>query len=312
MTAKWLLALPCWGDTYVDRFIKSTLPGIEVSLLFAGSPDVEFVVQTDQSERLAEALGGYPTTFYPAPRKGDKYQQFGDAHRQAAEVAKPGQWVMFLTADVMLSREVFLACERRFTEGKKAIACCSTRTYSNHAPSAGMTAPKLLDWTMVHKHETIEAAFWGGNGRPPSTMYFQNGDDITLRCFHMHPLAVVKDRDLAFTGTLDQDLLDRFSTSEIHVVTDRYELALAEMSPKHIRWHPAAKPLDAEDIADWARRATTPMNRWLSQHRIVIQGEGRTGDRPIWNKVLHLIENPPPSPLVKQKPRMKATPKVVV
>lgn len=280
-------------------------------MFFAGNPSIEFAIQTDQPERFEDALGAYEVTYYPAPTTGDKYQRFGDAHREAANAARRGQYIMFLTADVMLSREVFLACERRFIEGKKAIACCSTRTYSEEPPEAGMPAPELLDWTMENMHETIVGAFWGGNARPPSTKYFRNGEHITLRCFHMHPLAVVKDRELTFSGTLDHDLLDRFATSEIHVVTQRDELALAEMSPKHIKWTPAATPLGVSDIAYWARRVTTPMNRWLSTHRIIITGSGDTGDEEIWDRVLKALNEPEPVVAQPPRPRLRSRPKVV-
>lgn len=290
--SKWLIAVPCWGDSYRARFLDVTLPGIKAALSHAGNPEAAFVIQTDDQGAFKDALDGFEVAYQTAPTQGDKYSQFGDAHRSALAAAQPGQWVMLMTADAMLSREAFAACESRFNDGKKAVAIWGPATWSETPPLPGMDGASLMAWGVENLHDIVKAAFWGGTGMPPSFKLFRNGDNITARCFHMHPLAVVKDRDLSFSSTCDVDLLDCYATEDIHVVTHPSEMAVIEMSPR-IRPHSRAKqPVGANDVALWARRRASPMHRWLSTHRLIIAGSGETYDEDAWSRVLNAVDHP--------------------
>jgi hypothetical protein len=73
--------------------------------------------------------------------------------------------------------------------------------------------------------------------------------------------------------TVDLDLLERFERDEIHVVTDPAEMSFAEISglDKAI---PQGQELCINSVVRWAKQNTTPIQRWLFGHRIVVSGTG--------------------------------------
>jgi len=281
----WLIAVPVWGNWYVDRFIGAALPSHLAALKNINSR-VRYLIHTDQPERIAAAMAHLEIECRPVPKAVNPYLRFGAAHREALEDAKSGECVGLLNADIVLSREVFMACEARFASGKRAVICAATRTLSEGNPPADAPASELLDWTMRHAHPSIKECFWGsGRTMVPWAVYYRNGDDITLRGFHLHPVAVFKDRPLSFSNTIDDDLLLGFDRNDVHVVTDRHELALAEISPRG-RTFGTGNLISADSIAKWAARRANKMHWWLASHRIIIAGDGRTDDEAIWRQVV--------------------------
>lgn len=287
MTRRWIISAPVWGEAYTRRFLEQALPSQMAALAHAGIA-ARWLVHTDRSE-ITAAMAGLDAEIRPVPHEGDLYRRFGDAHRQAVDAAGEGDVVVLLTADIVVSIETFAACAARFDQGFKAIVAAATRTLAPERAPIGASAPDLLDWTMEHPHPMVAACFWGERSNTPWAVYFRQGGRTILRGLHLHPLAVVKDRDLAFEGTLDQGLLDRFDRREIHCVTDRYELAMAELSPadRRISLRPKGSPMTADSIADWAKTRAHPVHWWLSTHRIVIQGDaGPAPDLDVWPRVL--------------------------
>lgn len=287
MTRRWLISSPVWGEAYARRFLDQALPSQLAALAYAGMT-ARWLVHTDRPEVTA-AMAGLEAEIRPVPQEGDLYRRFGDAHRETIDVAADGDAVVLLTADIVVSRETFAASAARFDQGFKAIVAAATRTLSYRPAPIGASAPDLLDWTMEHPHPMVAACFWGERSNTPWAVYFRQGGRTILRGLHLHPLAVIKDRDLRFEGTLDQGLLDRFRHPEIHCVTDRYELAMAELSPaeRRISLRGKGSPMTAESIAEWASTRAHPVHWWLSTHRIVIQGDaGPSPDIDVWPRVL--------------------------
>lgn len=296
----WLIAAPVWGDAYLRRFLEAALPAQRAALAHAGLT-ARWIVHTDRPDAVISAMAGLDIDLRPPPLAGDLYRRFGDAHRQALDAAGQGDFVALLSADIVVSREAFAACEARFAEGAKAVVAAATRTLTLTEPPTypppGVPSVDLLDWCMAHPHPMVQACFWPsypgphptGYSNTPWAVYFASPERTILRGFHLHPLAVVADRPLPFTGTLDQDLLANFSHGEIHVVTDRHELAMAEISPAERAISLRRRPMTAETIAEWARQRALPVHRWLSTHRIVIQGDdGPAADLDVWPRVLAL------------------------
>ncbi len=56
------------------------------------------------------------------------WEEFALANREALELAEPGEAVAFINADMVCSREIFAASERRFAEGKRLIMMAASRT----------------------------------------------------------------------------------------------------------------------------------------------------------------------------------------
>lgn len=287
----WLVSVPVWGDDHLARFVDHALPALRAALRGFPLP-VRFMVHTDRPARIGQAMEGLDVILRPVPRGNDHYRQFGDCHREAVAHAGSDERVALLCADLVVSRELFLACEARFASGKRAVVAAATRTLAPEGPPIGASSADLLAWTLRHPHPMVQACFWGEKSCTPWAVYFRDGEDVTLRGFHLHPVAIVKDRALPFEGTLDIDLLDNFESGEIHVVTSPDELALAEMSPAARPFRLAREAMTPDSIAEWARTRARPVHWWLSTHRIVLQGSGRTEDEAVWREVLQHPVNP--------------------
>src|SRR6266404_405646 len=150
----WVITTPCWGDYHVGTFTEHTLPALRVALAYAQIP-YRLIIHTDSPEKLANL--GVPVTFRPLlfPTKTDKqvetglnHEIFGCCHREAIDFTEVGERLMFLNADIILSREVFTASEARFEQGKKLIMCAASRHLlkAPNQPPIGSSARNLLDW----------------------------------------------------------------------------------------------------------------------------------------------------------------------
>lgn len=286
----WLIATPVWGARCVETFISHALPAIKAAARDI-SGEVRFVVHTDQPFEIAEALGSFRRKLCPVPVAPSVHHTAGIANREALELARPGECVALINADMVPSREVFSAAERQFAQGRRMIMMAASRTLGGAAP-IGADAAALLEWAMAHKHPTIMECFWGrGRSSIPWAIYFEHGGDIVLHGFHLHPFAVMKDRDLQFSGaTIDWDLADNYRQDEIHLVTEPSEAAFAELSPPERNFPLIPHALTVADIAAWARHQATPLHRWLFSQRITIRGDGAaTGDAAICDQILQAI-----------------------
>lgn len=284
----WLISTPVWGARCVDAYVGKALPAIKAALKEVGG-NARFVVHTDQPSAIMGAIGGN-TIARPVPEGHNAWDKAGKANREAAEIAKPGEAVAFINADMVPSREVFAASEARFAQGKRLIMMAASRTLGGDVP-VGVSSAELLDWTMEHRHPAIRECFWGtGRSVIPWAMYFERGDDIVLRGFHLHPFALLKDRDLVFQGTIDLDMPDNFKSNEVHLITDRNEASFAELSPPERTFPLLPGPLTGGDIVHWARRNSTPLHRWMFGQRIVIKGGGADiGDVAICDEILKAL-----------------------
>lgn len=285
----WLIATPVWGERCIAAFIDRALPAI----MSAGdgiSGAVRFVVHTDQPFRIMEALGKLERIIRPVPPGPNVHQCAGAANREALELARPGEIVALINADMVCSREVFAAAEARFDAGKRMIMMAASRTAGGDPP-IGAASADLLSWAMDNRHPAIAECFWGtGRSSIPWCLYFEQGSDIVLHGFHLHPFAVMKDRELRFNGTIDWDLANSYRQEEIHLVTDATEAAFAEMSPPERVFGLFPKPLTVADIAHWARHQATPLHRWLFSQRITMRGNGADiGDAAVCAEILAAI-----------------------
>lgn len=278
----WFCAVPVWGDWYAERFVNDALPSHRAALDRLPWP-VRYIVHTDRPKLLAEAMAGMDVEFRPVPEARDAHASFQEAHRDAVLSAPAGARLVLLSADLVLSVEAFAAPARRFAEGFEAVVCAGTRTLPREPVPAGAAAAALLDWSMRNPHPITADCFWPeGRSAVPWAIYFRHQGDITLRAWHLHPLAIIRPAALSWSGSIDRDLLDGFERSRIHVVTARDELALAEISPPDRGFGRIAEPQSPKTLAAWATRNASPLHRWLAGHRILIAGEGRTPDTAIW------------------------------
>ena len=275
----WLIALPCWGANYRKRFADFCWPSWQAAL----SPirdRCRLMLHTDDPSFCA-LFDGVEVILRPPPDNDRKNQHgaFSKAHREALAFAKQGEIVAIQNADHMLSIEAFAAAEQRIATGKKLVMCAGTRTvgplFGNPPPV--LPAAELLEWALHHAHTiTQQSTYPHGRCGVSSTLYFTDCDNTILRGFHLHPFAVLKDRDLTFAGTVDRDLPDNFTTDEIHVVTDKNELAQAEISPmtRHFALRPDA--MTEGYLYGWALKHASEMHWHFFTHRIVLKGSHGT------------------------------------
>ena len=268
----WLVTTPAWGERCVDAYLRYSLPAIKAAIQRI-SGRVRFVVHTDRPFEVDEALTGFERRVLPTTPGRDVHGTASNANREALEFARPGEFVAFVHADMVPSVEVFAASEARFIQGKRLIMMAASRTLGG-TPPIGAKSADLLDWTMQHPHPAIIECWWPlGRSIIPWALYFQVGSNVTLRGFHLHPFALMKDRDAHFEGTIDLDLLDNYRPEETHVVVDRDEASFAELSPPERTFPLLQGPLTTDYVAAWARRYASPMHRWLFSHRIAIKGD---------------------------------------
>jgi hypothetical protein len=294
-----VIVVPAWGSyvkTFLGPVIRTHLAAIEVMLrALANTIEVRYVVVTDQQAPVARALEGFDLTLVPIKSEVPRNRIFNmlcEGHARGIDVARQGDRVVFLNADIMISREAFLAVEKRFRKGKKAVVCGGTRTVLGPLTSAPgpLPARALAKWAIEHPHMITRNFFWGsGTTTHPSIIYFRKGQNVVLRGFHIHPLALVKDRPLTFVGSVDLNLLDAYGYNEIHVVTDVDELSIAEISVKGKGHYQSERVLDVSQIVSWAMRGASPMHWWNFRHRIMIAGDGvEAGDSEAADEVLRL------------------------
>lgn len=290
----WLIGIPAWGNRCVHGLLRDAIPSLLAAAKFCPGIRLRFVINTDDHAKVRAAFPDLDITFLPLPATQDKYTRYGDCHRAVLPLAQPGERLMLFCPDMVVSRECFAACERRFAEGKRCIMASTPRTLAPMPPPIGATSGQLLDWLLDHPHPFTTDCFWPeGHTTTPAMLFFQSGDDITVRAFHLSPIAVVNDRPLAFYGTSDVDLPENYLQREIHVVTDPNEFSAAEMSPPEMSMGRTRRPVSVDHILQWASRPwVRPVHWWFSEHRIVLRGKGETDDRPVWDQVLASPLNP--------------------
>src|ERR1700685_853744 len=297
-----VIAVPAWGD-YVKVFLGPVLRShraaiAELQRETGGTVDIRYVVMTDAPEAVSRALGGYPLTLVPLPTSsGLVFQTLCDGHREAIEAAREGDRVVLLNADIMVSTGAFAAIERAFRRGKKAVVCGGTRTLLRpwHRYPPPPSGRALAWWAYQHAHPITKLMFWGtGTTGYPCTVYFRKGDNVVLRGFHIHPIAIVKDRDLPFSGSIDLNLMDNYRFEETHLVTDSAELAIAEISAEWKKHDDSGRPFDVATITEWAIRGARSSHWWNFRHRIIIAGDATAdaGDTAVAEEVLRSCPYP--------------------
>lgn len=275
----------------MGAFLQVALPAIKAAL---GDRKAAFIIHTDRPKPIEQELTGYNLVIRPVPPGRGVHQCAGAANREALQLASPGSYVAFVNADMVPSLEIFEAAERRFDVGKGVIMMAATRTIGG-LPPIGARARDLLEWTMRHRHPAVVECFWGrGRSSIPWAIYFENGRDIVLHGFHLHPFAVVKNHaGLTFQGiSIDTDLMDQFKQDEVHVVTDADEAAFAEMSPPERVFRLEDNPFNVDDVVAWAQKNTTPLQRWMFESPICIMGNG--GTSPFCEDIVQKLKLPPP------------------
>lgn len=234
MSARLSISLPAWGSEYVDLCTRYVVPALARAIergARVNPREVRLIVHTDEAERFAKPLRDFEAHFYPVPQGENRYRSLSECHRQAIALAPYGSALMLLNADIVPSIEAVEFAERAFLTGKKAIVSVAMRARADAAGvPIGASATALLEWFWRNRHPIATDCIWGtGRTNLPTNLFFERDGNVVLHCFHIYPLIMVKDRELVFRQTIDDDLLAGFREHECAFATNR-ECAFLELS----------------------------------------------------------------------------------
>jgi hypothetical protein len=295
----WVIAVPAWGERYRNLFLGPVLDAQIIALRELNKP-FRYIVHTDDQEhiRLAFTLKfygnqnfkGLKTLSVPAGKK--KYEVFADAHRQALKFAQIGERVVLGNADQMISRELYLNCEKRLDEGKQLVMLSGLRVVDNPAchPPKGAKSEDLWKWTLEHLHPFNQHCIYGdGRAGIPSVLIFKRGANVVMRSFHMTPVVFEKQQEMEFEGTLDEGLPLFFK--DMHIISDPTEGSMCDVTADNHPMMPVnAKPMNPHSIAAWAKDRANEAHRRMILTRCVIQGEDvDCGDDEVVREILRLL-----------------------
>lgn len=277
-----LVALPAWGDRCVDVLVRYTLPALLVALRQVTRP-VVLLVWTDQSDRIWQVLhaseGEQPAVISAPPGPDYAFESMSNCHRQAMRAAAPGDRVLLLTADMVVSRELLASCERHVAAGKHLICCVAMRALEG-APPHAPSGRELLSWAWANRHPMTRECTWPeGRSADVWRIYFEGVGGVVARVFLPHPLVVVPPgRELHFSPTIDVNLTANFSRGVTHFITDPSEGAAIELSPPDKDFVMTTSMQERMAHGGFSSppftRQGNPRHRMFFEKRVVICGAG--------------------------------------
>lgn len=294
---RWIVSVPVWGCEYTATFLSLAWPALLCAVRQLEEP-VHLVIHSDRLEDFNAAgdPDGQLTVERRAVARKPTYVTLQESHAETVDLAEPGDRVVLLNADLVVSGNLLAACRRHFDDGYLAVVTLGVRTArGDDAPPAGAPPRDLLSWAWAHRHQIIRDLEWPeGGSLLPTNLFFSAGDDVVARGFHLHPVAVVKQADTVTRSTIDNDLLDCFPRDCIHVVTDPDDCAMLEVSPADRRFPVRDMRLSAKRVARSMEKRASATHKWLLTHRIVVRGTGAavTEDERVVRDILHAMQCP--------------------
>jgi hypothetical protein len=254
-----IISVPVWGDWHSHLFRMVSYPSYQHQL----GPDDRLIIH---GTRFPDIEAEY----HPLDVKTDDHAKSALGHRDAITRANGGP-VVFIPPDCAVSAGALDAIRRRLGEGKRFIALCSIRANRNAPRPPGFDPRSLIDWALKHPHEITKRSTWGNKDSLSqlSINLFPTECGAVARCYHLHPI-LIQTENANFSGTIDDELPNRFSPEEIHIVTDSDEMAMVELTPDSRQLSLYAKPPSVDRIKDFARHVG-PTNRYFFTQRIVLK-----------------------------------------
>jgi hypothetical protein len=275
------IAVPAWGHPYLTIALRQTVPAVLASLAAHGNARATFIVHTDERSAFRAALPNQRIQFCPVVRGSgstheSNWRAFERAHRDAIERTPPGALLFLLNADLVCSTEMVAVVDMALRGDKKVGLAVGIRTLIDPAepPPIGVNADDLSAWIWHHRHPIIRELLWGvGRSNVPTMLFFAHpGGGVSMHCFHLAPMFIVKDRVLRFSSTIDDDLIENnYADRELHLFTGR-EFALAELSPAG-KTHGASKLLTVAGVLDFVTKWNMrPSHLRQFRHRFKVIG----------------------------------------
>lgn len=261
-----------WGKPYVDKFLKYSLASqLAPANLPAVSGDIEFAyhIYTDRAsvahfalDRL-RALAEVNFVFYEdIPYRGGtlaeamansdpatvkhNVQRLTSRHMLMGAVARGSDAVILLDSDFVFADGAWPAMIAAYRSGAKAVCAMFLRLEEERAVpllpdlATGIAAPDLVQIGLDAMHPSLAAMFLQADPFTayPSQLNWRVGpitgktEGYVTHCFFPHPLLVVPQGGVNYSGTMDYDYALRLADDEaIHLVRSSDELLFCKMTP---------------------------------------------------------------------------------
>jgi hypothetical protein len=316
---EYLLINPAWGDTYLERFLKLSLPaqlsagniaalprGRARYLLYTHERHFAAIRQADAFRALERLI---PVSLLslddlPDPRSNPNPHELQSAAYNRGLRAGRGRDAafLFLTPDVLIGDGAFERlvelCEGR---GKRVITIASIRMCIEGAYECleehrrrGEVAVAIPNRSLVRLSlqdpHPISAGHMVKDGRVHAAQHHYwriNDGSILIRAFHLSPILVWPTApDVAIRSTLDDDYVHRAcpDTSAWYTATDSDEICQTEFSERqHKHWLVNFAPLTDAEMFNFLRWSTSPTHREL--FRTPIRFHDGTATESHWRQV---------------------------
>lgn len=303
---------PVWGKEYSETFARVTLPTI-LSLgnipAVPNKEDCHYTIYADAIGReIIEGSAAYAilrehvkTEFRPIPEDiSNRYVASSRCYRDIVEeAARQSAAAVFLIPDMILADGSIRFLANVLRSGKRQILITGIRLIKetavpellqHHAAGGVITigAQDLTRLALSNLHPITESHMFEGDSDyfHPAGMYWRVGNQgFVLRCFHLHPVAIVPQRGSEqFTGTIDDDLMESssFYDKDVYVVTNSDDMQWCEIS-KASRTVPTPPRAGIGGILEWMENNASTFHRSLINSTIRVHTGSPTG--PEWDAV---------------------------
>ena len=283
----WLIAVPAWGESYVEQFCAAALPALQraiKALQKVRNIDVRLIIHTDQPERILAATSALRTHVCPVPAGASNFDRMSQAHREVIDAALLQDVVVPLTAGAVISEQTLVYCAGVLDDPqKKLVLCAVPRVLDERQIIDSGDAQALMDWGWAHRHPMVDDCTWPhGKSVDLSRVYFVSRDGRV--CMHQcmpHPLAIRKDeRSICFTPTVDANLFMGYTPVEMHPVLGCEKLAVVKLTPAD-RDHALSGQTMEERVRAGQVRIPSGNQTWSMGLRVMLRGApGDCGDGP--------------------------------
>ncbi len=274
---RWLVSVPVWGERCIEVFCSTALPALEKAVLHLQQEsdiDVRLVVHTDNPRRIRDGATEIVIEERPVPAGARDFDSLSEAHRDVMRMACRDDRVALLTADLLISKQGLQLCEEILAPpGKNIVVCCGIRAKQEGRLPATDSAQMMMQWAWNNAHPITQSSTYpDGKSTDLSRMYFQEGGIVVARLALPHPIAIKIDgRLLKFSPTVDASLVQNYSASDTHVVTETDRLALVELSPADKDFQEADYSIESR-LDQGGVVMKDPAQRWLAGHRVSLIG----------------------------------------
>ena len=291
---KWVVSVPVWGDHHTQVFLDMALPALLAAMKKARGL-IRVILHTDRPDAFTLKFPNFVDLEFRTIFRKPTYVTLQESHGDTINAADPGDYVILLNADLVVSGNLFTQCYKHLKAGNRAVALLGIRTDPGEATPPVDAAPAaLLKWAWARRHRIIKDLEWdGGQSMLPTNLFFVDGASVVARGFHLHPIAIVKHEGIEFVSTIDGDLLECFPRESIHVVTSTTDIAMLEVSPSDKRFPIRGVYLTESNVAASMRIRASELHRWLFTHRIIVKGKCTdTYDEDVVKDILKLMSTP--------------------